>query len=178
MREREQVVVAVLVAAPLGRLTSRVRLQKVVYLLDRLGFDSGFEFEYHHYGPYSRVLDNAAADAKALKLIEERTEFRVRDGASYSIFELTDKRTPDKTNFGTLGYDKAKEHIAGFAETNLTVLELAATVDFLWHKEKVSDWRGEVGKRKGVKVEGGRLEKAIALLGRIGLEPPSSDARS
>jgi len=59
--EREQIVAAV-VAAARGPLIGRVRLQKTVYLLDRVGLNSGFDYEYHHYGPYSRDLDNATAD--------------------------------------------------------------------------------------------------------------------
>ena len=62
MREREDIVAAIVAAAG-GRLTSRVRLQKVVYLLDRLGLHSGFDFDYYNYGPYSRDLDNATVDA-------------------------------------------------------------------------------------------------------------------
>jgi uncharacterized protein YwgA len=60
MIEPEDKVAAVVDAAG-GTLVSRVRLQKTVYLLDQLGFSSEFEYEYHHYGPYSRDLDNATA---------------------------------------------------------------------------------------------------------------------
>ena len=45
--------VADIVVAAGGRLVSRVRLQKVAYLLDKLGAKSGFSFAYHHFGPYS-----------------------------------------------------------------------------------------------------------------------------
>jgi hypothetical protein len=41
MTEREDIVSAVIAAAG-GELIGRVRLQKTVYLLDRLGLDSGF----------------------------------------------------------------------------------------------------------------------------------------
>ena len=66
MTDRESIVVAVLAAAN-GRLAGRVRLQKVVYLLDRLGLESGFAYDYYHYGPFSRELDNAVADAEAFR---------------------------------------------------------------------------------------------------------------
>lgn len=62
--EPEDRVVEIVNAAG-GRLVSRVRLQKIAYLLEKLGAESGFRFSYHHYGPYSRDLDNAILDAEA-----------------------------------------------------------------------------------------------------------------
>lgn len=172
MTEREDIVVAVVTAAPERRLTSRVRLQKVVYLLDRLGLDSGLAFDYHHYGPYSRELDNATADAKALTLIEEKVAHRFSDGASYSVFEVNRDARPQQDAYGKLGEEAARELVDRFSNTNVTVLELAATIDWLWRFEKIRDWRAEVAKRKSAKVGGGKLEKAIALLESLGLKPP------
>lgn len=167
-KEREDVVAAVIGAAG-GELTGRVRLQKTVYLMDQLGLKSGFTFRYHHYGPFSRDLDNAIADAKAFGLVEEAFEARQSDGATYSIFRLKGEARRD--SFGKLGANKAGRLAELFAETNVTVLELAATVDWLWRFEKCADWRHEITKRKGVKVQGGRLDKAVALLGALGLPP-------
>ena len=45
-----------------GQITGKVRFQKIVYLLDQLGFESGFDFEYHHYGPYSEGLSDTLTD--------------------------------------------------------------------------------------------------------------------
>ncbi len=170
MKEREDVVAAVLAAAG-GELTGRVRLQKAVYLMDRLGLESGLSFHYHHYGPFSRDLDNAIADAKAFGLVEEEFERRQSDGATYSIFRL--KKRPKLEAFGKLGEAKAGELACLFAATNVTVLELAATVDWLSRVEKYSDWKSEITKRKGVKVQGGRLEKAVELLAQLNLSPPT-----
>jgi uncharacterized protein YwgA len=169
MKEREDVVAAVVAAAG-GRLTGRVRLQKTVYLLDQLGLNSGFAYEYYHYGPYSRDLDNATADAKAFGLIEEDFDHRVSDGAMYSVFRLKADAKPE----AFVGFDRgrAEELVSLFACTNVTVLELAATIDWLWRKEGIGDWRREIIRRKGVKVQGGRLEKAVELLNEIGLVPP------
>jgi uncharacterized protein YwgA len=172
MREREDIVVAVIAAAPEGKLTSRVRLQKTVYLLDRLQFESGFTFDYHHFGPYSRALDNATSDAKAFSLISEKTEHRLSDGASYSVFEINDTVIPKAGVYGKLGEKSARDLVDRFARTNVTVLELAATVDWLWRFEHVTDWNAEVKKRKRAKVGGGKLESAIDLLRGLGLDPP------
>ena len=169
MKEREDVVAAVLAAAG-GALTGRVRLQKAVYLMDRLGLESGLSFDYHHYGPFSRDLDNATADAKAFGLVEETFERRQNDGATYSVFKLTGATKPEA--YGSLGAAKAGELARRFAATNVTVLELAATVDWLWHVEEYADWKSEITKRKGVKVQGGRLEKAVELLAQLNLSPP------
>ena len=173
MKEREDIVAAVVAAAG-GQLTGRVRLQKTVYLLDRLGLNSGFEYDYHHYGPYSRDLDNATADAKAFNLIEEAFDHRLSDGAMYSIFRL--KGEAKKEALGDLDGDRARALVNLFAQSNVTVLELAATIDWLWRKEAYADWRGEITRRKGVKVQRGRLEKAVALLAEMGLPPPEPAA--
>lgn len=173
MKEREDVVAAVLDAAG-GELTGRVRLQKAVYLMDRLGLDSGFSFDYHHYGPFSRDLDNAVADAKAFGFVEEEFRQRQSDGATYSIFRL--KKPPRLEAFGKLGAEKARELARLFAETDVTVLELAATVDWLWRFENIADWKSEITKRKGIKVEGGRLEEALKLLKQLRLSPPDVPA--
>jgi hypothetical protein len=175
MKDREDVVAAVLAAAG-GSLVGRVRLQKAVCLLDRLGLESGMSFDYHHYGPFSRDLDNATADAKAFGLVEEKLELRQSDGAAYSVFHLI--RPPEVGAYGKLNKARLAELAQLFANTNLTVLELAATVDWLWHAERCPDWQTEIRRRKGVKVQGGRLERAIGLLNTIGLTPPEPKAEA
>lgn len=171
MIDRDEIVAALVDAAG-GTLIGRVRLQKTLYLLEQLGLGSEMPFEYHHYGPYSRELDNATADAKALGRVKEDFDHRQSDGAMYSIFRLADGISVNEEAFGNLGRARAAEHARLFAATNVTVLELAATVDWLWRSEGVRDWRSEVANRKGKKVQGGRLEKAVDLLGRLGLQPP------
>jgi uncharacterized protein len=171
MMEREGIVAAVVAAAE-GPLIGRVRLQKAVYLLDRLGLNSGFEFEYHHYGPYSRDLDNATADAKAFGLIEEKFDHRQSDGAMYSIFNLSNSVHADRRAYGDLDEARARELVRLFGNTNVTVLELAATIDWLWRKEGYADWRSEITKRKGAKTRHGRLDRAVEFLRTLGLPPP------
>lgn len=171
--EREHIVATVLAAAE-GRLVGRVRLQKTVYLLEQLGLESGFSFEYHHYGPYSRELDGATADAKAFQLIDEEIAYRHDDGAAYSVFKL--KGAPKTLALGTLAEGRARDLVRQFADTNVTVLELAATAHWLWRHEGRTDWRAEITKRKGMKVRDGRLERAIALLRQLELAPPEPAA--
>ncbi len=153
--EREQIVAAV-VAAARGPLIGRVRLQKTVYLLDRVGLNSGFDYEYHHYGPYSRDLDNATADGKAFGLIEEKFEHRQSDGTMYSIFSMSQVEHIDPHAYGDLGGERAR----------------ALVIDWLWREERCADWRGEITRRKGAKTRHGRLDRAVDLLRSLGLPPP------
>jgi uncharacterized protein YwgA len=171
MIEPEDKVAAVVDAAG-GRLVSRVRLQKTVYLLDQLGLSSGFDYEYHHYGPYSRDLDNATSDADALGVVQEKIQHRAGDGASYSVFILPKSGSSKDEALGTLGRSKAAELVQKFASTELTVLELAATVDWLWRYERCRDWQSEIARRKPMKVGNGRLDRAVKLLRDLGLTPP------
>jgi hypothetical protein len=176
MTEPEDKVAAVVDAAG-GRLVSRVRLQKAVYLLDRLGLSSGFSFEYHHYGPYSRDLDTATGDARALGVVQEEIQHRAGDGASYSVFTLPEHGSSKSEAFGKLGRTRAVELTRKFTATHVTVLELAATVDWLWRYEGYrNDWRLEIERRKPMKVGSGRLDQAIALLKELNLAPPMPSA--
>jgi uncharacterized protein YwgA len=171
MIEREDFVAAIVNAAG-GELVGRVRLQKAAYLLERLGLGRELNFEYHHYGPYSRELDNATLDAKAFGLIREEYEHRQSDGALFSRFKLEPETVIKDEAYGQLGRERVAEFVQKFVWTNVTVLELAATIDWLWRVEKYADWRAEITRRKGKKVQGGRLEKAIELLHSLDLAPP------
>jgi len=161
--------IADIVNAVGGRLVSRIRLQKIAYLLDQLGAESGFDYTYHHYGPYSRDLDSAILDAEAFDLIKEGFAYRQSDGARYSIFSYEDD--PNTYEFSYL-HDERLRHVAKrMAAVNVTVLELAATAHWLAEYEKVGDWKTEIRRRKGSKTEGGRLDEATNLLAEIGLAP-------
>ena len=173
MIEPEDRVAAVVDAAG-GMLVSRVRLQKAVYLLDQLGLASGFNYEYHHYGPYSRDLDIATGDARALGVVREEIRHRASDGASYSLFILPEPSSSKEEALGRLGRIHATELVQKFAGTHVTVLELAATVDWLWRYEGCADWRAEIARRKPMKVGSGRLDRAIKLLHELGMPPPAT----
>lgn len=167
--ERETVVAGVVAAAG-GRLAGRVRLQKIIYLLDRLGMRSGFTYEYHHFGPFSRELDSATADAQAFLGLREEFAHREIDGARYSVFHLDGDVSEDV--FGLIGREPARSLIYTLSTTNVTVLELAATIDWLWRMERVSDWRNELVKRKGPKLQNGKFDRALELLQTLQLSPP------
>jgi uncharacterized protein YwgA len=146
-------------------------LQKVVYLLDQLGMQSGAAFEYHHYGPYSEAVSEAVADAKFWDQIEEVVKFRRTDGAPYSVFKT---KGPVPAVLGDLSVEAARRALEKFQGCTSTVLELAATVHWLAFRENHSDWRTEMEIRKEGKTDNGRLDKALALLRDIGLAPEES----
>ena len=168
MIEREKHVAAIADSAG-GKLVSRVRLQKIAYLLDQLGMESGFGYQYHHYGPYSRDLDNAILDAEAFGYVEETFERRQSDSARYSVFKS--KKVPETNVFGRLDATKAKQVIRQLADTNVTILELAATAHWLAAMEKVPDWKKEIVRRKGPQTENNRLDRALDLLRDLKLAP-------
>jgi uncharacterized protein YwgA len=172
-REAESAVADIVVASG-GRLASRVRLQKIAYLLDQLGAKSGFVYSYHHYGPYSRDLDTAIFEAEADGLVEETFEHRKSDGARYSVFVA--KHANGEPGFSYLADAALRERARRLASANVTVLELAATAHWLKQGEKFGDWRTEIIRRKGTKTASGRLEEALALLRELGLPPGAAMA--
>jgi uncharacterized protein len=166
-RKEDDRLVAEVIRAAGGRIVGRVRLQKMLYLLDRLGLESGFAYEYHHYGPYSSDLAEAVEDAIAFGLIRERHERRASDGVPYSIFELT---TADlDASPGALDLDNTRVALGRMQAEPATILELAATIDWLKTRECVDDWQRELGRRKAAKAEPGRVARAQALLSQLGL---------
>ncbi len=164
---KESIIVSVIRAAG-SQVTGRIRLQKLIFLLDKLGLDSGFKYSYHHYGPYSSDLSEATDFAKAFGLIEEKVDHRQSDGARYSVFNLGQNLNlyPKECFFEEARIISAMTSITGF---NSTVLELAATAYWLKNDESLNDWEVEIVRRKGRKTENGRLDNAKRLLKDIGL---------
>jgi uncharacterized protein YwgA len=164
--------VADVLAAAGSRIVGRIRLQKIFYLLDRMGMGSGLSFHYHHYGPYSRELDAALDRAQAMHGVKEEIAYRQVDGMPYSIFLLKDGVDHELSGrVGRLPAEEASRYIASMATKSSTVLELAATIDWLTRIENVPDWKKELVRRKGSKTERGRMDEAVELLERFGLSP-------
>ena len=151
-----------------GQVVGRVRLQKMFYLLDRIGLQSDFDYEYHYYGPYSAELADTVDDANAFGLIKERPERRASDGVPYSIFEHPAVEVEDF--LGSLERSDAERAVKFMQGESATVLELAATIDWLRTKENVANWRQELVRRKGAKAQSGLVGRAEALLRKLGLD--------
>ena len=171
MAEAEKLVAEVISACG-GEVIGRVRLQKIMYLLDRLGLGGGFEYEYHHYGPYSENLAVAVDGATADGLVTEDIRHRERDGMPYSVFRVTGEPA-NKGDIGSLNRKEFDRAFKALGQYSATVLELAATIDWLIKVEKIADWQDELRRRKGAKADEGRIEQAARLLRTIDLFKPS-----
>jgi uncharacterized protein len=131
-----------------GRIVGRTRLQKVAYLRELAGLGSGFKFDYHHYGPYSEDLADAARNAGLLDLLEEK-ELPTDWGGFYSIFTVE-------------GCSEKQEFTDTAAGADPIELELAATAAFLAREGIPNPWK-ETARRKPVKAGENRLEGAKKL---------------
>jgi hypothetical protein len=139
-----------------GELVGRTRLQKIAYLAQLAGFPLGFEFEYHHYGPYSEDLARGMDIATLVGVVGE--EERQADwGGRYSIYRVkVSKNPPDP---GRSAFVQRAKII------DANELELAATAAYLFVVEKIGNgkpgnpWH-ETRRRKPQKSENGRLERA------------------
>ncbi|MGZ8397315.1 MAG: hypothetical protein ACXWVB_11920 [Rhodoplanes sp.] len=90
MIERDDIVVAVVAAAGGGGLTGRTRLQKTVYLLDQLGLNSGFQYDYASLWPVFAQLRQRNGRREGAESVEGRvwpSEKRWRDLQYFSCEE-------------------------------------------------------------------------------------------
>lgn len=153
-----------------GEIYGKVRLQKMVYLLDQLGMKSGFSFEYHHYGPYSEELSDQVHDDIVFQRIKDVTKHRASDGVPYVVFKAEQAGDGAKPT-AHLASDTLSRAISEFSGTSATILELAATIHWLAEVEGIQDWKTELVKRKGAKTANGRSDKAFSLLSKLKLPP-------
>jgi hypothetical protein len=157
LREEAETV-AQIVADAGGRIVGRTKLQKISYMLEVMGFGSGFVFDYRHYGPYSESLSSAVKCAELFDLIDE--EIRTADwGGSYSIFksDLPSHLLPDAPR---------RQVVALGNDSDPVELELAATAILLACDGYRDPWK-ETKSRKPEKAGEGRLARAKSLLKRF-----------
>ena len=155
-----------------GEIVGKIRLQKMVYLLDQLGLGSGYSFDYHHYGPYSSELADRTNLDVLFDCVVEESQRRFSDGVPYSVFKLPGSYEPSGADgIGGIPEAKIKGFVSLLQAQSGTVLELAATIHWLAFVEKVEDWRNELIQRKASKADGGRTDKAIDLLKQLGIAP-------
>ena len=125
MKERFRWLAAAIAAHPDRRIVGRTRLQKEIRLLQRLGYPTEYHYKLHFYGPYSEGLHSEIGLLESLGLIEEQ-EQRAADGAPYFILQATPEAD-------LLGIEAYQPFIDIMAESDATVLELAATYDMFRH---------------------------------------------
>ena len=154
-----------LVVAAGGELIGKVRLQKMVYLLDQVGLKSGCTYEYHHYGPYSEDLAEQADDDVVFGRLRATWMHRKSDGAPYVTYSAA------LGAHRSLEGDHLRKALREMQNSSATVLELAATIHWLSEIEGVKNWHEELVRRKGVKCDKGRDTEALELLRAMSLPP-------
>lgn len=151
-----------------GQVIGKVRLQKLVYLLDKLGVPTGFSFTYHHYGPFSEELADVVEDHVVFGRLSAEQRRRA-DGVPFVVYKAIHHNHEERSR--SLDSPGVKAALAAMQRPSTTVLELAATIHWLAFVERVENWRAELVRRKGVKTEQGRTAEALALLKELGLAP-------
>jgi len=162
--ENYRLLAALIAAHPKHEVVGRTRLQKTVWLLQRLGFPTDYPFTIYFYGPYSEALQAEIDLLDAIGLVDEESHISHEAIPYYTI------RAVGNTHLQEQEIAKFRRAIDTLAETDLTLLELAATYDAFRelgcdHSEALA----RVRRKKGKKCEQGRLEQALQLLGAIGL---------
>lgn len=148
------------------RLVGKTRLQKTFYLLDQLGMNSGADFTYHYYGPYSADVASAAEMA-TLFYNFDATE-RVSGARSVPYTSYSSRETAP-ARLGGLSSSTAQSALNAMVQVSDTVLELAATMVFLKRNGFSDSYVEEVRARKPLKATGDRMRLAQNLVKSLGL---------
>jgi uncharacterized protein len=154
-------------AAANGEVVGRVRLQKIIYLLEQLGLGSDFKFSYHHYGPYSEQLSVATQREEVLEKTISEEMSQSSYGGTYSVFKRVESKLPARV--GEIDFERARELTTVMKSSDSVVLELAATIHWLKEKERIAEWRVELKSRKPGKASDQNVTRALELLGNLGL---------
>lgn len=150
---------ATLLKSNAGPLIGKTRLQKTAYFLERLGVGFGFDFSYHHYGPYSEELSVVADDACALGIVDLQWATS-QAGVPYAIFRDTGGTLP-----AVDAHDAQRRSILEVLKRHSAVeLELAATADYLAENGYGPAAWEEAKRRKAVTRTADRAQGARRLL--------------
>lgn len=123
-----------------GKMDSRMRIQKSVYLLQQLGDEDlkRFRFSYYHYGPFSRELSNTLHDAVSHGILDETSEDYSGEITRYS-YNLTGIGAEVAEQLGLEDDARNANVLHILSKYNLPTLELASTVLFLSRTNAVSN---------------------------------------
>ena len=147
-----------------GEIVGRTRLQKIAYLLNLSGCDESFEFEYKHYGPFSRDVAQATDFASLAGVLTENSK-PTSWGGTYSIFKLSED------NFALDDTQVSVALVREASGVNSIALELAATAAFL-DDAHPDPWE-ETKRRKPQKATSENIQAAKSFYAKIqNLETP------
>ena len=157
-----------------GRIVGKTRLQKIVYLLENFGLNSGFDFYYYNYGPFSPEVARATDEAVA----QDRLDAKEKSGfhaVPYTQF-TSDERPPKK--ICGLPSEKIGDLLEIMEQYTAIELEVAATISYLYQEAPAnSDVFSMVKRLKPIKATKDRLEKAQALLKKMEAETSRTNGR-
>ena len=136
----------VLVAATISahrdnKLTGRMRLQKTINLLQRLGLPSDYQFSVYFYGPYSDALASDVKLLEDMKFIREDSNYSRLKNCTYFNYEA-------QPTFNDKFPDGLRSALTKIESTNPDILELAAT--FLAYKDI---WQDQEKALKALKMK-------------------------
>ncbi len=159
--------VTAIVALNKGKLVGKTRLQKVAFLLEQCGMQSGLDFDYHNFGPFSADLARGAEIAVGKQLVQaiEKPGFHAVPYVEYS----TSISPPRKV--AKLGASRAESLLEKMEKYSAIALELAATIKFLeeegFPRTKIDD---KVRHLKPAKATDKLMRDAHELLTELDLE--------
>lgn len=155
------------ISASRGKIVGKTRLQKTVYLLQKLCKEEAYSFEYHYFGPYSAELANDIEMMSCMGVVRT-SERHGYHSMPYVVYE-TEESTAT-TVFGD-NLASVKKWLRELEAVNAIVLELAATWIFLKDEDGMGRTEIEEALRslKPTKASKDGLRQAASVLRRIGL---------
>ncbi|MFQ3591593.1 MAG: hypothetical protein SNJ82_00170 [Gemmataceae bacterium] len=154
---------AVIAAHPQRRILGRTRLQKTIKLLQRVGLPTDYRFAVFFYGPYSESIVSDVRLLECLGLVRE-WPLCIADGSAPSyLIEASETAQRGEV-------ERFQPQIRRLQQTDLVVLELAATLDA--YREMGSEPAEALERmrhKKASKWTEEREHRALELLADLGL---------
>jgi len=114
----------------LGEVVGRKKLQKLVYLAQRMGASFREDFAYHLFGPFSEALANEIAEMKMLHLADEVRNTTITGYPQYR-YSLTEEGTKLANSKPSIFSEKLVNYVKELNKDDGRTLELKATTWFL-----------------------------------------------
>lgn len=147
-----------------GAVCGRKKLQKIVYIAKRCGYDFGERFQFHFYGPYSEELSMKLAELHNLGFIQEQWE--EKGGYTQYVYRIQEKGAeflrlyPVEMEGLAVLVQQLNQHSARFLELVATLLYF----DHLPRKERLAKLHQMKSRQQYTEKE---IDEALALLDQL-----------
>lgn len=148
-----------------GQLVTKIRLQKTFYLLEQCGLGSGLDFDYHHYGPFSQELAQAADDAVDLGRLKPHE--RLGNHKIPYVVYRTQRKSPAKV--AALSADVVAEKLKVLGSYSSLEMEVASTVLYVRDAGGGANAIEQTKALKPLKATETRIRRALALIRDLGM---------